>query len=228
MYRGIIGLVQGDPQGVVESARGTTAVEAEAIETFGSDGQLVSGKAVGTVERERERPVVRDDMITTREEPDIEEVYAEFLADLNDGWVTIDTSDGEFIWNHLSAEHRVKIERAVVDVHALAREARDWDRIEVWQSQTSWGDLENHERPGGVTIGYHDDADWSDGNHIGQLGFDGRWDGVNVRGTVTKSGYLALFNRGEETAAAFLNSVVLPHCSVPVDEDEQFLQEVDE
>lgn len=179
MYRGIIGLLDGEPEGEIQSNRGGTDIEAELVGTF-DDGRLVSGKAVAGVERERERPVVGDGYITTEEETEIEKAYVEFLANFGDGWVTLDTGDGEFLWNFLGAKHHVKIERAEIDLNALAGEIREWDRIDVWQSQVAWGDPDDEESSGGVTIAYHSDAGWSDGDRMGQLGFDGTW-GRTVR-----------------------------------------------
>ena len=227
MYRGIIGLVEGDPEGRIQSNRGSTDVEAELVETVvADDGRLVSGKAVAMVEYERDVPSVGDDYITTNREVEMQKQYVEFLANLSDGWVTIDTSDGEFLWDFLEHKHRVQIKRAEIDLDALSEEIRGWERASVWQSQSSWGDSEDPASESGVTIAYHDDAGWPEKN-IGQLGFSARWNGGNIRGTLAKSGYVSLFSGGtEETAAAFISDVLMSHCSIPDDEQEFLAEEL--
>jgi hypothetical protein len=223
MYRGIIGLVTGEPDGGISRHRGpSVAVEGERITSF-ADGQLVAGKAAGRHTTDREVPEVGESYITTVREEQSREVYTEFLADLPGGWVTIDTADAEFLWHWLSVEHGVEIDRAEINVDALAAEIRDWERADVWQSQTNWGDTVAEGVGGGVTIAYHDDASWPTDGRTGQLGFGGTWDGVPMRGVVARSGYLALFTGGtDENAGRFITDVVLEHCSVPDDEQATF------
>ena len=220
MFRGIIGLVDGDPDGEIKTNRGRTNIEGERIESFDGDS-LVTGSASGVVTRDRDVPVVGEDFITTEREKESQEVYVEFLADLPGGWIAVDSSDGEFLWDFFALKHGVEIERAEIDVTALASEIRGWGDVEVWQSQTDWGYTEDEFGAGGVTIAYHSDADWPSGDRAGQLGFEGLWDGVHVRGTVAASGYVALYDGDtDELAGQFVSEVLVPHCSIPDDDQE--------
>lgn len=220
MYRGVIGLLDGDPDGEIKNNRGRTDIQGERIESF-DDGSLVTGSAAGYTTTERDVPEVHENLITTEREKEEREVYVEFLADLPGGWITVDTSDGEFLWEFLGLKHNVGIERAEIDITALADEIREWDDAEAWQSQTDWGDPDEIGRDGGVTISYHDDAGWPSGKKVGQLGFKGLWDGVFVRGTVARSGYVALYDGDtDELAGQFISDVLLPYCSIPEDKQD--------
>ena len=220
MFRGIVGLCEGDPDGKIKNNRGRTNIQGERIESF-DGGSLVTGSASGVVTRDRDIPVVGEDFITIEREKEFREVYVEFLADLPSGWITVDSSDGEFLWDFLSLKHNVEIKRAEIDVNALASEIREWGDAEVWQSQTDWGDTEDEIAAGGVTIAYHSDASWPSGDRTDQLGFEGLWDGVYVRGTVARSGYLALYDGDtDELAGEFVSEVLVPHCSIPEDEQD--------
>lgn len=216
MFRGIIGMVEGSPDGEISRNRGAVNIEGERLTNFSDDG-LVSGAASSTVEKEQQVPLVSDQKITTtREEAEVE-VFTEFLANLHDGWVSVDRSDGEFLWEFLGFKHHCQIERAAIDLDKLTHEIRDWESVDVWQSQASRNVPGEDDTP--VTISYHDDAEWPDSG-VGQLGFGGLWDGVPLRGIIARSGYVALFNATEEQAARFLSDVVLKHCFVPDDGQE--------
>ena len=216
MFRGIIGLIEGNPEGEIGRNRGANiSIEGERITGLGDD-ELVTGAAAGSVSKERRVPLVGEDYITTEREERTEEVYTEFLADLSGGWVTIDSSDGEFLWDFLALKHKVEIERAEIDLNALTDEVRSWESASVWQAQTDWGDVDAGS--GGVTISYHNDASWPSDGEVGQLGFKGLWDGVKLRGIVAQSGYVALFDDAtDEIAGQFVADVLLPHCSIPDD-----------
>ena len=219
MYRGVIGLVDGAPDGEIGRLReGDVAIEGERIENLDAgSGSLVTGSAAGPVTEERDVPEVYESTITTEREKERRETYVEFLADLQGGWVTIDTSDGEFLWHTLELKHDVRIERAAIDCNALADDVREWEESRLWQTQTDWGDVDAGD--GGTTIAYHSDASWPGDGIVGQLGFAGQWDGTYVRGTVAASGYVALYDGDtDEVAGQFVTEVLLPHSYVPDDE----------
>lgn len=210
MFRGIIGLLDGDPDGRIGRHRGAVDVEAELVTSF-DNGRLVTGEAAGTVTTEPEVPVVGEEYITTEREVRREDVYTTFLADLETGWVSVDSGDGEFLWRWLENELNVRIARPIIDVNAIAAEVEALDRADAWQVQAGDEDA--------ITIAYHDDARLDATGEFGQLGFGAYWDGTYLRGTLAQSGYLALFDGGEdETAAWFIAEKILPHAELP---DEQ-------
>lgn len=220
MRRLILGLVEGEA-GDIERQRGSVDIEGEVIQTF-NDGRLVDGKAVGTVTREVDDPIVAEDAIFTERVEQRERVLTEFLADLDadPAWVGVDSSDGDFLWTALGAQWRTNIVRAHIDVDAIARAVADRDGVSVWQ--------EAHDRADGdrVGINYHDDAavDPRTGGHT-MLGFRGSWHGVFVEGVVAESGYVANWSDAlDEALATWVREAILPHATIPDEERQTTLE----
>lgn len=223
MHRLILGLVAGEP-GEIARTRGAVDLEADLLTNFEGE-RLVEGKAVGTVTRERDQPYVADEAIYTEREELSERVLTEFVADLDSvtPYVAVDSGDGTFLWDWLELDWSVTIERAVLDVDAIADRLRDLDRAQVWQ--TGWNRNDGDE----VGVAFHQDARLDD-HHGGltQLGFAADFGTAVIRGTLARSGYLAVFtDEPTEVVAAWVREEILPHAAFP-DETQSTLEDGDD
>ena len=213
MHRFIIGVVDGTP-GEIGRTRGTVDIEADLLTNFEGE-RLIDGTAVGTVTREVDVPEVADEAIWTETEERSERVLTEFVADLDaeTPYVAVDSSTGTFLWDWLELEWDVGIVRGVIDVDAVADRLRDLERASVWQ--TGWNRNDGDE----VGVAYHGDARLDD-HHGGltQLGFAADFGNAVIRGTLARSGYLAVFtDETTEVVAAWVREEILPHTTVPED-----------
>ena len=211
MHRLILGLVAGEP-GAIARQRGAVDLEADLLTSFEGDA-LIEGKAVGTVTRTPDVPVVGDEVIYTESEERTERVLTEFVADLDSltPYVAVDGSDGSFLWDWLELEWGVTIERARLDVDGIADRLRDLERAQVWQ--TGW----NRDDGEQVGVAYHQDARLDD-HHGGltQLGFAADFGNAVIRGTLARSGYVAVFtDEPTEVVAAWVREEILPHAGFP-------------
>lgn len=213
----ILGLAH-DPEALTIGAhRGSSiAVEGDVIDTFDQDGPLVEGTAAGYVDRTKEVPIVQEEAIFTEERTDREHVAVDFTADCGAGYVGVDSSDGAFLWDWLGAQCGTLIERARIDVDALADRLRELDSA-VWQVGYSreGGDDEADE----VGVRYHADADLADARESTQLGFAADFPSGYVKGTVASSGFVAAYEYGTtEQVAVWLREEILFRASLPTDE----------
>jgi hypothetical protein len=220
----ILGLARdeiADPQIESHLANATyPAIDATAYERF--DGTTVyAGKAAATVTRERDAVYVNDDSIIVEpsEEELDETVVCEWTADLSAGWVGVDTSDGDWLFETLASAKGTLIERAEIDVDGFAEYLSEYPTADAWNvTQTRRLDADGDAEE--AVIAYHDAAhlaDTSGSRDTTMLGFEYNWNGGYTRGVVSESGYVALFDGGDSAGqyAAFINSEILPFASLP-------------
>ncbi len=193
------------------------AIDATAYEAL--DGSTIyAGDAAARVEFEQERVYVNETSIITEREPDMETVACEFIADLSEGWLGVNRSDGEWLFGAMQAAKGTLIERAVIDVDGFAEYLSDYPSADAW-NVTRTRSLDADDDAEEATINYHDAAHLSDTQKSGEttmLGFTYHKNGYR-RGVLSESGYVALFDGGDrpEHYAEFINSEILPFASLP-------------
>ena len=193
------------------------AIAATAYEAL--DGSTIyAGDAAASVDREVQRVYVNEDGIITEPELDTETVACEWIADLEAGWLGVNRSDGEWLFDAMQGAKGVIIERAVIDVDGFAAYLSDYPSASAW-NVTRTRSLDKDDDAEEATIQYHDAAHLSDTQKSGEttmLGFRYQKDGYR-RGVVSESGYVALFDGGDrpEQYAEFINSEILPFASLP-------------
>ena len=196
------------------------AIDATAYERL--DGTTVyAGDAAAKITRERDAIYVTetDIIVEPGEEEYDETVVCEWIADLSAGWVGVDTSDGDWLFEALAGAKGTLIERAEIDVDGFAAYVSDYPTADAWNVTQSRrldpdGDAEES------VIAYHDAAhlaDTSGSRDTTMLGFEYNWNEGYTRGVVAESGYVALYDGGDRpgTYAAFINSEILPFASLP-------------
>ncbi|MDB2283692.1 hypothetical protein PM038_00180 [Halorubrum ezzemoulense] len=194
------------------------AIDATAFERL--DGTTIyAGEAAGKIDTERETIYVTEDGIITETEQGKEDVYCEWIADLREGWVGVNRSDGDWLFNTLGATKGTLIERAEIDVDGFAEYLRDYPNANAW-NVTQTRSLDPDDDAEEATIHYHDAAHLSDtggSRATTMLGFEYNWKEGHTRGVVAESGYVALYDGGDRagTYAAFINSEILPFASLP-------------
>ena len=206
-------------EGRIENAT-YPAIDATAYERL--DGTTIyAGNAAGKIDTEQEEIYVSDDAIIAETEKAREDVYCEWIADLTAGWVGVNRSDGEWLFDTLGATKGTLIPRAELDVDGFAEYLSDYPNADAWNTTRTRrldadGDAES------ATISYHDAAHLADTGGTGQttmLGFEYFWNDSYTRGVVSESGYVALYDGGDKPGAyaAFINSEILPFASLPED-----------
>ncbi|NHN40508.1 hypothetical protein G9C85_02500 [Halorubellus sp. JP-L1] len=223
MQAGILGITDDlidEPAVTTGKKGGGVTIASEAITYLSGETEIYEGTAAGHVDTTKqfvETAVSSDgDIIDifTSSEPARREVAVDFTADLtaDPGFVAVSSTDGEFLWEHLSAAKDTWIERAVIDLNSFAGALEDED-ADVWQV----GEEQASEN-GYVSIDYHDAAHPpSGGSHVVQLGFVYPWNSTVVRGTITESGYVAVYAGATQAATwgRWLREEVLPHVALP-------------
>jgi len=218
----ILGLARdeiADPQIESHLANATyPAIDATAYERF--DGTTIyAGDAAATVDIEQESVYVSDDDIITETEAATETAYCEWIADLSAGWVGVNRSDGDWLFETLASAKGTLIERAEIDVDGFAEYLSEYPTADAWNvTQTRRLDADGDAEE--AVIAYHDAAhlaDTSGSRDTTMLGFEYNWNGGYTRGVVSESGYVALFDGGDRAGhyAAFINSEILPFASLP-------------
>lgn len=194
------------------------AIQSTAYERL--DGTTIyAGKAAGTIDAERETIYVTEDGIITETEQASEDVYCEWIADLREGWVGVNRSDGDWLFDTLGATKGTLIERAEINVDGFAEYLSDYPNANAW-NVTQTRSLDPDDDVEEATIEYHDAAHLADtggSRATTMLGFEYWWDGEYVRGVVSESGYVALYDGGDGAGAyaAFINSEIMPFASLP-------------
>jgi hypothetical protein len=196
------------------------AIDATAYERL--DGTTIyAGDAAAKVTRERDAIYVTEDdiIVESGEEEYDETVVCEWIADLTEGWVGVDTSDGDWLFEALGASKGTLIERAEIDVDGFAEYLSDYPNASAW-NVTQTRSLDPDDDAEEATIQYHDAAHLADtggSRATTMLGFEYWFEGEYVRGVVAESGYAALYDGGDGAGmyAAWINSEILPFASLP-------------
>jgi len=194
------------------------AINATAYERL--DGTTVyAGEAAAKIDTKREEIYVNENEIITETAEVREDVYCEWTADLDAGWLGVNRSDGDWLFDTLGAAKGTLIHRAEIDVGGFAEYLSDYPNADAWNvTQTRSLDADSDAEE--ATINYHDAAHLADtggSRETTMLGFEYFWNDGYTRGVVAESGYVALFDGGDRpgTYAAFINSEILPFASLP-------------
>ncbi|CAL92445.1 hypothetical protein BJ1_gp23 [Halorubrum virus BJ1] len=194
------------------------AIDVTAYERL--DGTTVyAGDAAGRIDVEQEEIYISDSSIIVEPELVTDYSYCEWIADLTEGWLGVNRSDGDWLFDTLGAVKGTLIHRAEIDIDGFASYLSDYPNASAWNT-TQTRSLDADDDAEESTIKYHDAANLAETGGSGQttmLGFEYFWNDGYTRGVVSESGYVALFEGGDRpgTYAAFINSEILPFASLP-------------
>ena len=225
----ILGLTRGnvaDPQIESRLERGTyPAIKAQAF--TGLDGSAIyAGTAAAEIDRERPAVYVTETDIVTDSVDDqlmTETVVTEWISELSTddstGWLGVDSSDGDWLFDALGSAKGVDIIRCVIDVDEFGAYLADYPTASAWnvtQSREFDADGDGEQ----ATINYHDAAQLGEVRNAADtsmLGFQYRWGEQHVRGVIAESGYVAVFDgpTAPKAYAEFIDSEVLPFAELP-------------
>jgi len=217
----ILGLVEtgvADPHIESHLANATyPAIDATAYEAL--DGSAIyAGDAAGKIDVEADDVYVNENGIIAEPIEATETVLCEWIADLDAGWLGVNRSDGEWLFDTIGATKGTRIHRAQLDVDGFAEYLSDYPSANAW-NVTQTRSLDADDDAEEATINYHDAARLADTRGSRQttmLGFSYHSDTYR-RGVIAESGYVALFDGGDrpEEYAEFIGSEVLPFASLP-------------
>lgn len=218
MRRCIIGLFDGDPNGDELQIEGTShlGIDAAGYDYLDNAATIYWGEAASQIETDTEEITFTASNISRETIPRSKTVATNFFGDLDAGFVTIDSSDGTFLWNHLALRHETDIRRAELDLDSWEDELASLSQSRCWQ--LGWDHPERED----VGVAFHDGAEFGLNGRVTQLGFEYLWNGSVVRGTAAQSGYVAVFDgvsRPSEVGR-WLRDEILPHAFIPEDDEE--------
>jgi len=204
-----------------ESSGGFATLDVRETQQCLDESIVQQGRACAKVEGQNEEIHVTGTTIDTESVPGLERAYTEWVADVTDaGFIASERTTGEaFPFDMFEAALGTDVDRAELDPSEFVDAQRRADNdIELWMSGSK-AKTSNEEEPDDVSIGYGQDSTQAGGN-VG-VGFRTSWQGRRVRGVLYASGYVALFNSwvGEIAYAQFVREEVLPHASVPEDDE---------
>ncbi|REA00223.1 hypothetical protein DEQ92_20445 [Haloferax sp. Atlit-6N] len=220
MRRVIIGLatsgVSEDRQKVPSNLDGSyPAIDVE--ERTYLDGESVHfGTAAGRIDTQETDVHIDERGIHTERVEGREVNVTDFICDPAAGWVGVDSSNGDWLFETLMGVWNANILRCKLDVTAFAKHVDDQDG-NCWQIGYKH-DLDDDDDDGQAKSGtmFHRDAHFGAGSgQYTQFGYSYLFDDQFVRGTVAQSGYVAEFNADNpEFFARWLKEEILPFCSV--------------
>ena len=231
MHAALLALVNGEPERmpIETDLRGFPAIQAES--TAYLDGkEIYHGTAANSVEQTVQNVYVDGDRITTTEEKTRSKVACEWYADLEAGFIGVDSSDGQWLFQHLALKHGVEAFEAVVDLDSFADQIAANVEATAWQvsRKQSFDEDGDSER---VEIKYHDSANLAETGRGGniQLGFTYFWNGIRVHGTVAASGYVAIYSSMTvDTFGRWMCDELVPHLEIPDSGSQAFLKDIRE
>ena len=232
MHAAILYKLDGEPNtGELESRMVGDFPAVDVDGTSYLDGQtLYHGEAAGRVIENRKVPVPTKNVILSEEQEITRNVRTDWYADLEDGWVGISSSDGEFLFDWLLSQEGIVAEDAMIRLDAWAEDLERRDDASVWAVSYSQSEEDGHDRDRAGSQ-YHDDVQSHSMPVEGKsaIGFKYDWNGSNVRGMVSKSGYVAAYNVSlEEVFARWVSDEILPYLVYDKDDEQRFLEEVQE
>ncbi|ELZ84435.1 hypothetical protein C453_12851 [Haloferax elongans ATCC BAA-1513] len=231
MIRAIFGLVEGEPSTTEIPRRlgkGLPAFETESTQYL--DGkEIYHGTAADQVDTTVQEVHVDDDGIYTERVEGQEESVTDFVADLESGFVGVDSSNGEWFFERLMPIAKAGVHRAMIDVTAFAAHVDDQDG-RCWQVSYKHALDDDEDDDGQAKSGtiFHRDAHFGAGSgKYNQYGFAYHWDGEFIRGTIAESGYVAVFSTDRpEVFGRWVLDEVLPYASLLEDDVQTTLSEV--
>jgi len=232
MQAAILYKLEGEPNtGELESRM---TGEFPAIDVDGTqylDGQtLYHGEAAGRVIEDRKVPAPTKKAILEETIETTQKVQTDWYADLEDGWVGISSSDGEFLFDWFVGTEGVVPQDALIRLDAWAEALERRDDASVWAVSYSQSEEDGHDsnRAGAQ---YHDDVATHNMPVEGKsaVGFTYDWNGGYVRGMVAASGYVAVYNVTQaDVFARWVGEEILPYLVIDRGDDQKSLEEIKE
>lgn len=217
MRRCIIGLFDGEPDETELDLHGTShlGIDSNGYTYLDDAATIHYGEAASTIDTEETEISFTSTSIDRETVPASKTVATRFFADIDAGFVTVDSSDGSFLWDHLALRHETDIRRAELDLDAWEAELARMDQSRCWQ--LGWDDPEQND----VGVAFHEGAEFGLDGSVTQLGYEYLWNGSVVRGTAAQSGYVAVFDGVSQPAEVgrWLRDEILPHAEIPEDEN---------
>ena len=221
MHQCILTLARDPPAGDPIQSRyeGRPAIDAERTELLDGETIYHGDAAVEATAETREIHVSpHEERITTERAETVEEVYTEWVADLDadPAWLATDTGRADGLWTLLGIEQETLFERAELDVDGFAGDYQARDHAQVWHAT-------NQRVDESVSLAYHADAEIDGQAFTTMLGFEYKWDGAPVRGVMADSGYVAVYDGLGDAAALgrWMRDEVLPWASLPEDSQQE-------
>jgi hypothetical protein len=204
----------GDPDGdTLESKLDGEFPALDVERTAYLDGKtLHHGTAAARIETERRVPVPGTTEILTEADPVTRRVQTDFFLDLSEGWLGVDSSDGEFLSDLLLSRFGVVAEPQEIRVQAWSERLERQDDAGVWGISYSQENAERADRAGAQ---YHGDAAVHKlpPEGLSAVGFYYNWDGQPVRGMLAESGYAAVYRDwSPDRFGRWLADEILPYC----------------
>ncbi|ELZ96036.1 hypothetical protein C440_05582 [Haloferax mucosum ATCC BAA-1512] len=191
--------------------------------------EIYHGRAADRVETTAQEVHVEDNGIHTERVESRKVSVTDFVADLDAGFVGVDSSDGEWLFERLISVAGAGIARAHIDVTAFAKHVDDQDG-RCWQVSYKHALDDDEDDDGQAKSGtiFHRDAHFGAGSGTyNQYGFSYLWDGDLICGTISASGYVAVFSTDRpEVFGRWLLDEVLPFASLMEDDVQTMLSEV--
>lgn len=181
-------------------------LEYEEITYLDGGASIVTGKAATTETREETVVYFDADGIEEGREPVDRDLVTEFIADLDAGFVAVDSSDGEFLWKRVSLESEARLARVELDLQKLRHEIGT--DATYWHVAADDGD--------GAQMLYHDHVEGDEDGRIAQLGFEYLWNDQRYYGVAAESGYVAVYSDPPiEHLGRWVREVILPTAYIP-------------
>jgi hypothetical protein len=192
--------------------QGSDAVGIDAeTQTYLDGAAIAHGRAATTVETETTQVDYGPTWVETEQVPTEQRRTTEFLADLGAGFVTVDKSAGDFLFEYLGVRNGTHIERAAFDVDRFRRDLAGQESAECWHVAA--------DTDVAVSLDYHDAAAFDADGEAAQVGFAYLWDGRPMRGVMARSGYAAIFHdHSAAVVGKWVREELLPYAHAPEDE----------
>lgn len=225
MHAALMQTLTGDADGTLDSHLGDGLPAAAVERTDYLDGRTIHhGTLAGRLTDEVDEVIVHGDSITTERVESTTQVATDFYADLDAGWAGVDSSDGvDLLEDYLRNEIVVAPEPTVLRLDAWAERLERIDGAAVWGLAYSQSVDDGYDRDRAAAK-YHGDA----GTHAlpsagaSVVGFEYPWNGTVARGTITASGYVAIYRDWPvDTFARWVSDEVADYLEIDTDATEQ-------
>jgi len=233
MHACILGKIDGEPRDlpIQSNVDDYPAIDVEST-VYLDDRRIFHGDAADRIEVETENVYLSQHSIMTEQEKRTQTAYGDWFADFDAGWVGVSSSDMDWLFDYLAVKHGVEIRESYIDLDEFAEYIADHHTASAWQTGRK-RTLDEDEESESVQIDYHDSARMEEarrGDNV-QLGFTYRWDGSYVRGTITQSGYVAMYkDMPESTYARWMAEEVVPFLTIeePTEQTEISVDDADD
>jgi hypothetical protein len=216
MYQMIIGLPRGEFEDEEFPLSGSDSfgLEAETVTYLNGSAAITVGTAATEVTEDVTDVEFGDGFVENGTKTIHRGAATDFIADMRAGFVTIDSSDAEWLWKRIGIRAGATIARAEIRLDQLIEAIDDTGGAEYWHMC--------HDDGAGAQMTYHDHADPDAAGHVAQIGFEHMYDGELMYGVAAASGYVALFDDHQpELVGRWLRDLVIPNARPEPEDDTQ-------